>query len=225
MVWREPDADPEPSPFVAAEARTPARLSVVYDFETTGLGKTNNIRVTQIGAQCLDGDLEVISTFTRFVNPLCKITNAASKISGISNERVRDLPDWSVVGKDFAHWVSTEMQDAGADDVTLIAHNGKVYDARILVFENARHQITTPCEWHHCDSIPVFKAMFPGQGSYSLGKLYASVFGAGLSNAHTADADCAAIGALLRRDAGTALELIKAKRESFSAVGKRCFKN
>jgi len=202
----------------------PTTLRVVYDFETTGIGKTKDIHVTQVGAQCLDDDFQPTSTFTRFVNPKTPISAGATKVSGITDADVSGLPSWDTVGKDFAQWIATEMRGAGASNVTLVAHNGKVYDARILVFENARHHIPTPSEWHHCDSIPVFKAMFPAETTYSLGKLYASVFGAPFANAHTADADCAAIASLLQRDADWARELITSNRESFSAVGKRCFK-
>jgi DNA polymerase III alpha subunit (gram-positive type) len=126
LELRQPHSDFDE--FVDAQACCPTRggtLSVVFDFETTGIGKTRDVRITQVGAQALRKDLSVASTFTRFVNPRKPISEGATKLTGIGNEVVCDLPDWSIVGKDFAHWVQGALVDSGADDVTLIAHNGK----------------------------------------------------------------------------------------------------
>ena len=212
---------------VSAPPRPPrgGTLHVVFDFETTGIGKTKDVRITQVGAQALRDDLTVSSTFTRFVNPRKAISEGAAQLTGIRDEVVCDLPDWSKVGKDFAYWVQGALVDSGADDVTLIAHNGKVYDARILVFENARNGLLTPTSWFHCDSIPVFKALFPGHKSYALGKLYSEKFSKELKDAHTADADANAIRELmLIVDTDQVHAAIARNRESFSSVAKRCFK-
>jgi DNA polymerase III alpha subunit (gram-positive type) len=107
----------------------------------------------------------------------------------------------------------------------LVVKTGKVYDARILVFENARNGLLTPTSWFHCDSITVFKALFPGQKSYALGKLYSEKFSKDLKDAHTADADANAIRELmLIGDTDKVHAAIARNRESFSSVAKRCFK-
>ena len=45
-------------------------LYVLWDTETNGLGKTDGIRICQIGAIALDQTMREISTFNQFVNPV-----------------------------------------------------------------------------------------------------------------------------------------------------------
>ena len=63
---------------------------IAFDFETTGLGKTRDIRVVQIGARALDASLRSVDRFTSLVNPTIRIQTGAVDIHGISDERVRD---------------------------------------------------------------------------------------------------------------------------------------
>ena len=107
--------------------------------------------------------------------------------------------------------------------LTLLAHNGKRYDARILVFEHDRHGLGLPRNLYHADTIDVFKQIFPGRRSYKLGELHAWVLGRELENAHDAMADvdgmCALLSHVGRGAVGAAVE---ASSEALESIAQRC---
>lgn len=108
---------------------------------------------------------------------------------------------------------------------------GTRFDARIIVHENARHHISFPPDLSHCDSLQLLKALHPGESSYSLGKLYQSVFSEKLKDAHDATADVAAVARLLltsksksRGKLSELAALIDQHSESIGHIQKRCQK-
>jgi len=72
------------------------------------------------------------------------------------------------------------------------------------------------------------KAIYPGQPSYSLGKVYKSVFGEELKDAHDASADVSAVARLLlatnKHTLGSLDRLVEAHSESIGHIQKRCQK-
>lgn len=212
---------------------------IAFDFETTGLGKTRDIRVVQIGARALDASLRSVDRFTSLVNPTIRIQTGAVDIHGISDERVRDEETWAEVGRRLNQWIGRvrrlgaphgadgDDNDNTTDDnnapLTLLAHNGKRYDARILVFEHDRHGLGLPPNLYHADTIDVFKQIFPGRRSYKLGELHAWVLGRELENAHDAMADvdgmCALLSHVGRGAVGAAVE---ASSEALESIAQRC---
>ena len=196
-------------------------LFVVFDLETNGLGKTEEIRICQIGAQALDADFKMVARFNEFVNPLAAIDPNASAVNGINAAFVNNCDAWDDVGDRFNKWLQS-VRFSG-QSVVLLAHNGKRFDARILAFEHYRHKLSIPVDLFHADTLDVFKKLFPGEASYALGKLYASKCGKSLANAHTADADVEGVCTLLRMRDG-AREAIDECQESFSSIVKRCLK-
>merc|ERR1712224_1159878 len=101
--------------------------------------------------------------------------------------------------------------------VTLLAHNGKRFDARILHFEHVRHGLPTPPNLFHADTVDVFKCTFPARASYKLGETYRDVVGHDLSNAHDADADVVGVCELLRK-AQDVHKAIEQSTVSFSVI-------
>ena len=85
---------------------------VVFDIETTGLDVMSN-GITEIGAvKIING--KVKEEWSTLVKPDYKIDNENFKITGISNEMVKDSPKFSQVIPDFMKFI---------DGATLVAHN------------------------------------------------------------------------------------------------------
>jgi DNA polymerase III epsilon subunit-like protein len=218
----------------SAGGRSGGARFVVFDFETTGLGKTANIRIVQVGARALDSSLCTVSTFSSLVNPTVKIQKGAVAVHGISDERVRREKTWAVVGAELNQWLerirAVAPPDQSQPPLTLLAHNGKRYDVRILLFENSRHGHPLPANVRHADTIDVFKRSFPGRDSYNLGQMHADILGHELENAHDAMADVDGVCALLRKVAcrdGREGELgviaeIDVSSESLGGIAQRC---
>ena len=201
---------------------------VLYDFETTGMGKTSEIRIRQIGARAISSKtLESIGTFTTFVNPGVPTSEGAKKVCRIdaaNEEYVAGLGTWREAGRRFSNWLQ-DMRNHNDDcPLHLIAHNGKRFDARILTFENARHYIDfNTFEVHSCDSIDVFKKVYPGLTSYSLGNIYQDVLGRELKGAHDAMVDVDGMWRLMKYKKDDAIANVISNSECFRHVQKRCF--
>ena len=118
-------------------------LYVLYDFETngkmprvyvcsaisslilffsTGLGKTDGIRICQVGAVALDQNMREIATFNEFVNPLVAIDPGATAVNGINADFVSKKPGWDIVGRWFNNWIE---EHRGNGIVNLVGHNAK----------------------------------------------------------------------------------------------------
>ena len=206
-------------------ATAPRARYVVFDFETNGIGKTANIRICQIGATALADDFTVVDRFSHFCNPLVKIDKCATKIHGFDEDFVTNFDSWKVVGENFMQWIHIMRSADHEHPVTMMAHNGKRFDARILVSENARHGIEMPHNIYHSDTIPVMKALFPGRSSYALGKIYEDVIGSPLPDAHDAMADVNGVIEVLKRGHPAELtQAIETYQESFNHIIKRALK-
>jgi len=203
----------------------PADLKEVFvliDLETGGLGKTSEIRIAQVGAIALDQQMRVLGEFDEFANPRRDIDAGATAVNGITNDFVKNLDDWSIVGLRLNQWIAGF---ANGLPITLCAHNGKRFDFRIIAFENARHKVKNLPNLYCTDTIPVFKELFPGLENYKLGTIYSDAFKEQIKDQHTALGDCKA---MLRLLGCASHQMVRDKlfkhRESFSAVIKRCFK-
>ena len=99
-----------------AEVILPSELKdnvyVIFDLETTGLDHMNN-GITEIGAvKLIDG--VVAEQFTTLVKPDYKITEDNAKITGITEDMVKDAPKITAVIPDFMKFI---------DGAILVAHN------------------------------------------------------------------------------------------------------
>ena len=212
-----------PSP--AVPTADPARY-VVFDFETNGIGKTKNIRICQIGAAALTEDFTVVDVFSHFCNPLALMDDGALAVHGLNEDFVEKFDTWSVVGGNFSKWLDLVRGADQEKPLTLMAHNGKRFDSRILVSENARHGVDLPQNLHHCDTIDVMKILFPSRNSYVLGRVYNDVIGFTMPDAHDAMADVNGVIEILKRGHPRALvNAISAHTESFNHVIKRVAKS
>lgn len=199
------------------------QLFVLYDTETNGLGKTEDIRILQFGAIAFDKNMKELGTLNKFVNPLVKINPRATAVNGIDGSFVSNLKSWETIGAQFQDWLQSFCKQGA--QITLIGHNSKRFDARILVFENARHDVEFLPNTYNVDTLDIFKELFTDLKNYKLGTVYASQFGEDIPDQHTALADCQAMQRLLKCNSSEkVLSKINKFRESFDVVIKRCMK-
>jgi len=209
-------------PMCATNPKT-KNLYILYDFETGGLGKTNEIRVCQVGAVALNDDLQRIDTFNEFVNPLQQMDTEAVKVHGIKDAFIRKFPDWSVVGEIFSEWIDKHRGGNDHVAVYMLAHNGKRFDSRILTYENQRHGITRPTNTYSVDTLAIFKKLVPDSQNNKLGTIYKHLFHTDIKDQHTALADCEAMERILGcADSKIVCDYIFKERESWDSVIKRC---
>ncbi len=102
----------------------PAELTektiVVFDLETTGFDHLNH-GITEIGAvKMVNG--KAVEQFTTLVKPDYRITEDNAKVTGITEEMVKDAPKIASVMPDFIKFI---------DGCTLVAHNAE-FDMKFL---------------------------------------------------------------------------------------------
>ncbi len=93
---------------------------VVFDLETTGLDVLNN-GITEIGAVRIK-DGKITEQFGTLIKPDYPITEEITKITGITEEMVKDSPKISTVMPDFMKFI---------DGAVLVAHNAE-FDMKFI---------------------------------------------------------------------------------------------
>lgn len=138
-----------------------ATRMVFIDLETTGLVEEGG-RITEIAAYCPDDN----SQFCTLVNPGVPIPDRIIKLCGITNEMVKDQPQFKDVFPNFIDF----CRGSGDKEVTLIAHNYDGFDGRILDAECSRQSLSMP-KWKTIDSLKIAKQNLPKDKSHSLESL------------------------------------------------------
>ena len=151
-------------------------LFVAFDTETTGFSPKND-RLVEIGAVKFRGDGTVIASTNWLVNPGRTIPYYATKVHGITTERVSEAPVFKEIWPEF---------EAFCADSVLLAHNA-TFDVGFLKEELKRAGISLPA-LPVADTLPLFRDWFPRALSHSLEKLttYLEVSG---DTYHRAEAD------------------------------------
>mgnify|MGYP006135594923 CR=1 FL=1 len=161
------------------------------------MGKTSEIKIAQLSASGYDQHWNRVDRFTSFVNPLEAMDPSAIDVHGFSDEFCANFDPWAVVGQRFNDFLEGLRTQCGAREICLLAHNGLRFDFRIVVFEHALAGLEWPMDVTCCDTLKVVKTLYPGEPTYSLGRLYESVLGEPLRNAHDAAVDVEAVVRLL----------------------------
>jgi len=100
---------------------------VIVDIETTGLSRYRH-KITEISAiKFKDG--EIIDEFTTLVNPETKIPSFITKLTGITNEMVKDSPKIHQIIQDFHNFTK---------DSHFVAHNA-TFDYNFLNHNLKQH--------------------------------------------------------------------------------------
>jgi len=148
-----------------------AKRAIYYDTETTGISSEKD-RIVEIAAF----DPVKDTSYVTLVNPGCPIPPSATAIHHISDDMVKDAPDFSSVGKEFIDFCS--------GDVVLIAHNNDAFDIHFLTKEYGRLGQELP-PWKFLDSLKWARRYRSDLPKHNL-QFLRETFGISSNNAHRA---------------------------------------
>jgi DNA polymerase-3 subunit epsilon len=129
---------------------------IVLDTETTGLEVDQGHRIVEIGAVLLEDRKKTDQHFHTYLNPQRAIDEEAQKVHGISNEMVKNEPEFSEIAESFLEFVQGSV---------LIIHNAP-FDLGFLNSELKRASSEYPLLEEICeieDSLLLARSKFPGQ--------------------------------------------------------------
>lgn len=147
------------------------RRALYYDTETTGL-KPDTDRIIEIAIYDADRD----KSFCHFVNPGMPIPDESTKITGITDDMVKDAPSFKEVAEMMVEFCQGE--------VVLIAHNNDGFDKHFLKAEFERAKIPLP-KFPYIDTLKWARKYRPDLPKYSLQYLR-ELYGFEANNAHRA---------------------------------------
>jgi DNA polymerase III epsilon subunit-like protein len=162
-------------------------IAFALDLETTStvVAETTPVQLCLL-SEDKQGRRTLMNTLVR---PHEWISEEVTKIHGITDDMVRNSPDYGMVA-----WTAYLLHNAFQPEY-LVTFNGETFDEPILarclgapVFPGARH----------IDVLSVAYRYLPGLPSYRLGALYQELLGWPLENAHDASADVNATLDLLK---------------------------
>lgn len=160
----------------------PARCYAVVDVETTG-GTSEHERITEIAIVKVQHG-EIISTYSRLVNPMRQIPAFITRLTGISQSMVSSAPIFAEIADEVAQQL---------DGCIFVAHNVKFdYGFVRAEMQRAGRSLQLP----QLCTVVQSRRYFPGLKSYGLAALNAH-FELGLTNHHRALADAQATAQLL----------------------------
>jgi len=155
---------------------------VVFDLETTGLSPKND-RITEIGAVKIQNG-EIVDSFSHLINPDMPIPELITKLTGITDDMVKNKPTIEKVLPEFLDFI---------EDSVLVAHNasfdmGFIREAYDSIGVNLKNPVL--------DTLELSRAMFPTMKSHKL-NLIAKHLKVELKNHHRAVDDALATGNIL----------------------------
>ncbi|MEM7375816.1 MAG: 3'-5' exonuclease, partial [Bacteroidota bacterium] len=192
-----------------------ACIYVVLDLETTGLYRATN-HIIELAGEILDRDGGPIedATYESLVKPPIKIPSTVTDLTGITNEMVKEAPEFPVVMKEFVDFIvdhREQYQDVMKKPIPstiLVAHNGKRFDIPFLVDacnKNDIGEIFVEKEIHFaCDTLVLAREMVRERKlkevpqSFRLVDLYEFCCANPMGTAHRAMADVKATSVVLR---------------------------
>ena len=129
---------------------------IVLDTETTGLEVDQGHHIIEIGAVLLEDRKKTDQHFHTYLNPQRAIDEEAQKVHGISNEKVKNEPEFSEIAESFLEFVQGSV---------LIIHNAP-FDLGFLNSELKRASSEFPLLEEICeieDTLLLARSKFPGQ--------------------------------------------------------------
>lgn len=124
---------------------------IIFDTETTGFGVEEH-RIIEIGCVEMDNQLPTGKTFHKYLNPQRDIDFGATKVHGITNEKVANAPL-------FADIVDELLAFFG--DAPLVAHNAE-FDFSFMNMELKRCG-REPLKNQMIDTLVIARQKLPGQ--------------------------------------------------------------
>ncbi|SKA87005.1 DNA polymerase III catalytic subunit, PolC type [Caloramator quimbayensis] len=150
---------------------------VVFDIETTGLNQ-NNDEIIEIGAVKIK-NLKIIDTFSCLINPKKDISDEITKLTGITNEMVKDKPFIETALLDFLKFIGSSP---------VVAHNAK-FDTGFI--KNNVKRLGLNFDNAIIDTLSLSRWLLPNLKKHKL-NIVAEHLGISLENHHRAVDDATA---------------------------------
>ncbi len=166
---------------------------VFFDLETTGLDVSAD-RIVEISILKIDVNGNKDS-MTRRVNPEIPISEESTSIHGISNEDVKDEPNFKTLGPEIKNFIG---------NADLAGYNSNKFDIPMLVEEFYRHDIEFDISKRKMVDV---QNIFHKMEQRTLSAAYKFYCDKELVNAHSAEADVIATHEILEAQLGRYSEL------------------
>jgi DNA polymerase III epsilon subunit-like protein len=159
---------------------------IVFDTETTGLTKPalSNLDfqpfMTEIYACKLTSDFEFVGEYEQLIKPPVDISQEITKITGISNEMVKDAPDF------YTCYPALYDFFCGVD---IIVGQNVNFDINILTYELMRHDLQSKFCWAKRHICTIEASMHYLNKRMKLSDLHTFLFGESFKEAHRAKND------------------------------------
>ncbi len=181
---------------------------IVFDLETTGFSSTTD-RITEYGAVKVC-DLELGENFSSFANPEKPIPERVAKLTGITNDMVKDAPSQEEVLRKFIEFCG--------ENPVLIAHNAG-FDTAFIKMACKRYGIDF--KFSVIDTVVLCRSMLPELKKHKL-DVVAKHLGLGEFDHHRAFEDARILARIFVKLAARLME-----EEHISNIGEinTCMKN
>ncbi len=181
---------------------------VVYDLETTGLGK--RAEIMQIAASTTDKE----HLFDKYILPVGYISSDATRITGLKkengvlvNRKGETIPTVSLKKgmSDFISFLQKLKEANASKKIVLVGHNANAFDNKHLIRSLTRAgklDEFTKLVAGFSDTLLLMKEKYPerkGKGAHSVGGLYELIVGLPFE-AHNAAEDVRAVAELIVAD-------------------------
>ena len=153
-----------------------AQHYVGLDLETTGFSPAKFSEIIEFAAFRVDNPPEKWDKLYSLVKPKNSIPKKITKLTGITNDDVKDAPCFTHFAKELYTFVG---------DAYIVAHNAD-FEKRFLDFYMNYNQLMFTNEY--IDTVELYKTAFPDRDSYRLDS-FISEFGISNEKWHTAEAD------------------------------------
>ncbi|KIL48905.1 hypothetical protein KP77_21160 [Jeotgalibacillus alimentarius] len=156
----------------------------VVDIETTGNAYKRGDRIIQIAVVLIE-DMQIIRTYSSFVNPMQPISPFITELTGIRDQDVKDAPSFETIAPDILDMLKGAVFVAHNIQFDLPFLNGELTQAGFMSFSGPA--------W---DTVELSRAIMPEAGSFKLGDLTENL-SVDHDRPHQADSDARATAELL----------------------------